>query len=1147
MMKSITTGALLLLFLQVSLPGQVNHNLFPNGDAENLLVNHVVMDQSHETRFRSRIETEDGDRLAYWELSEGAGISNESYSGKHAIELVQGKGEVTASVFSDFWRVKDADMPFGLPLAPGREITVSFWYKTSGLKGEKAFSALVKLGTIKDLPDREILMDIPASKAWARVTKKIRLDELKWGGEVTFSLSGDGKKSGRVWIDEVYMGQKLEGVNLVKNHSFEKETGEDVLPPGWRIPMEDQWVGWVGARYRKPKLVMDESVSGGKSLRADVVYAEGSGVAQKIQLNQQEIKPVVFEIWSKLNNTINSETYYGLTGENYANVTLFVYHQDGTMQEVSPTLSLDITDHDWDFRRFGFLAQKPVKEVMLQITLLGSEQTTSLWVDEVRVYEPGTTAEALARRGVEFPPRAIWSKWGDELASSAGINLKASNDSENLYLTLPVKQKNQEISIYLNPGTRSNFGNHFRYLYHVIKIDPDGQVYKGTTIEKQGYTADGEFMPAADLGIKKDTLEGGYRITIPFKVMEMEDVSFQPFGFNVKWKSPGREVYWSGKAASNREMGRLILSRAPGVRISSILFGERYFDEQDQSQDFVSHPQLYAGRNKAKISLVNEGAACQVEVEAGIEGEVLSNEHIQLETNETKEVEMGYEAGSGRITAFQVNLKVNGEKQTLRPFPVEVPAAVDIATDQEFYYPEEDSAYIEVHNRYRPVPQEGRLQVELNDLRNNRLIQQFSVSSDSTITTIPVDISRVGINPLPVQDHSVTVRYLDGNNKVLAEQTRRFGRINHTKRRPLPPIDKVSVDGTGRLIINDNFRFFPILPSNHIMDWDEAIDMGANSFKGQYYDYAGVDPYADREKAWEKNAYTIFIGPYKPATLDTFKLDPRSPELMSHPGVLGTYDHQFYYWNLTREWIDFRKEVERVMSKLESPRLVIWGHHDSSFLYDHDMPRWPNTAQLPVGYCYVKIMSRPGLAWRNTPFLTRTEEVLDAGRFKLAEVNQYFGIHYDEIVPEHFATLLSLRHDDWHGLRNESYLDVIYGANGLYHWIVGQKQQTQRLRGWFQEENYMWPVFVADDAKNRVEILPVNSQLDAMLKVWQGKYYLIVANRDQKSKRATIRIDGMKSMQVEKLFELPGDMSVKGGEITDGWEKFDVHVYQVSE
>ncbi|MCK5794601.1 MAG: hypothetical protein KAH12_07835, partial [Anaerolineales bacterium] len=519
----------------------------------------------------------------------------------------------------------------------------------------------------------------------------------------------------------------------------------------------------------------------------------------------------------------------------------------------------------------------------------------------MRAYELGSTPEALSARGVDFPPRSIWSKWGSDTASSAGSAIQVSNDEENIYLTLPERGNGQEISIYLNPNTRSNFDNHFRYLYHVIRIDAEGEVYKGTTIEKQGYTADGKFVPASDVGIESRKLANGYRITVPYEVLEMDGVSFQPFGFNVKWKSLGQEVFWSGRSANNMEMGRLVLSRAPGVRMAGISFGKRYDVEQVQIRDYVTHPQLYAGVNHAAITLVNEGPDCEVEIVAGIEGEEPAIKTVQLQHHESRQVTLEYQAGPKQLTRFNVSLAVNGEQQSLHPFPIQVPLAVEMVLDQDFYYPEEDSAWIELHNRYRPVPQQGELQVEVTNLRDNRVVQQFKVPLAEEITTIPVDISHIGINSLPVMDHAVTVRYLDEHQKILGEQTKRFGRINHTKRRPLPPIEKVRIDETGRLIINDDFRFFPVLTSNHIMDWDEAVDMGANVFKGTYSD----DPFGYRDKAWEKNAYTIFIGPSTPAALDTFKLDPES--LVVHPGVLGTYNRQFYYWNQTKEWIDFRK------------------------------------------------------------------------------------------------------------------------------------------------------------------------------------------------------------------------------------------------
>jgi len=1131
-------ASLIFFFSQNFALGQENSNLFSNGKVENVTGTLFVKDEA----YGSHIETDEAPIPSFWRLSDGAVLCKEGYLGGNAISMSRLEDKVTSTIFSESWDVEDTDIPFGLPLVPEEEITVSFRYRTTGLKGKKAFTAQIKLGVIKDLPTKELLLDLPVSKDWKLVTRKITLSELKWGCEIVFTLDGDKIIKGKVWIDDVYLGQQLEGVNLVKNHSFE-EWIPSMMPKDWQIPIEDQWVSWVGARYRKPVLDSDESLSGHRSLRADVVYADGSGVAQKVYLNQRKIKPIVVELWSKLNNEIISKTSYPLRQDTYSNLTVYVYHHDGTMQEVSPMLNLGLGDHDWDFRRFGFVPQKPVKEIILQVTVLGSEKTTSLWVDEVRVYEPGSDIEELMTRGVDFPPYSIWSKWGSDCPISNGKAIQVSNDDKNLYLTVSDVYNSKEISIYLNPNTQSAFINHFRYLFDVIKISPDGMVYKGTTVEKQGYTVDGEFRLAKEYDIKSRRSGADYFITVPFKALGMNGVSSQPFGFNVMWKKSEQKIFWNGYAANNTEMGRIILSKAPRVRIKSIQFGQRYNKEKGPLQDFISQPSLYAGLNQAVLMLTNEGADCQVDIVGGIADEQVVRKTVHLRSQEIKRVTLDYEAGLERLTAFNLILSVNGEQQINHSYPILVPPAIEMVLDQEFYYPEEDSAFIEIHNRYRSIPSDGKVQIEVTDLRDKKIIQTVSRKFTDKTSTIPLDIRHIRINPLPVQDYSVTVRYLDNDKKILGEKTKYFGRINHTKRRELPPIDKLRIDDQGRIIINDDFRFFPVLLSDHIMEWGSGIDMGANVYKSRYV--KDSTDFRDRDKAWEKNAYTLFIGPYTPEEFDQFKTETERESLIVHPGVLSTYNHQFYYWKLSNEWINFRKKIESFMSKLSSPRLVIWGHHDSSFLYDRELPKWPNDNNPPVGYCYVKIMGRPGSSWRNTPFQTRTEQILDPGRFKLAEVNYYVSGHYDEISPLNFVCNLSLRSDDWHGIRNESYLSIIYGADGLYHWIIMQDKKVQRLRGWLQEVNYMWPVFVADDAENKVEIFPNDSKLDARLKKWQDKYYLMVANRGETVQQASINIDGFEGMKVKKLFELSGDMSVDANIIQDKWKKYDVHVYEI--
>jgi hypothetical protein len=65
------------------------------------------------------------------------------------------------------------------------------------------------------------------------------------------------------------------------------------------------------------------------------------------------------------------------------------------------------------------------------------------------------------------------------------------------------------------------------------------------------------------------------------------------------------------------------------------------------------------------------------------------------------------------------------------------------------------------------------------------------------------------------------------------------------------------------------------------------------------------------------------------------------------------------------------------------------------------------------------------------------------------------------------------------------------------------------------------------------------------LKKWQGKYYLLTANRDESTQEAGIRINGFEEITVKKLFELPGELSVKNNVIQDVWGKFGTHVYEL--
>lgn len=1143
-MKKFFTLFLVMIFFSVNLVFSITSNvsLLPNGDAENILINDIQQLKGYKTI----IHPKGHGFLPYWTLSDKTMVTDKVYyKGQNSIEMTGGDKDVSAIIHSNFWQVKDPNMPFGLPLFPGKEIYISFYYKTSKIIGNQALEVKVKLGAVKGLPSQKKEFVLPPSEEWKHFQTSLTLSQMKWGAEIEFILPESFKKGKKVWIDNVSMHQNINGVNLAKNPSFERSVPSGDWTEGWDIPVEDQWVSWVGSDYREPIPDQGDAISGLQSLRCSVTYAEGSGISQEIQLRQKKVEPIILSIRSKLDNSIGNSPpgYWG--PENLANLTVFVYFKDGTMQEVSPTFSLGVSDHDWDYRRFGFLPLKPIEKINTRFTILGSEPTTSLWIDNFNVFENGATRKDLNNRGIELPPRILYSSWrGKENMDFQSTQV--SHDTEFLYISLPLKSSTDEIIVYLNPQIKSEFVNHRRYLYYAVKILSQENIQFGTVVEKQGYTRVGLFDKAKKFGIQAKKKNHSYLLSIPFKALHMIGPSFEPFGFNVVWKRKDKEHLWTGNAINNREMGRILFAKKPTVRVKSLLFGKRYFHEKDQSQDFVSHPQVYTGKNEGEIVLLNEGTqTVELGLTAGIRGKSPSKLELTLEPEKCRNVAFSYDAGLEKSTFFDLELNVNGKKSFCRSYPLLIPSSIDIVLDQEFYFPEEKEAVIEIHNRFRPILPDGKVHIEVRDLLENETVTEMKKAITKNVTNIHFDINNLRINPLPKQDYEVVVTYLDQKGKNLGSDRSVFGRINHTERRPLPPIKNLRVNEKGRLIINDNFRFFPIVPSVNIMEKDDAIKLGANIYRSRYS--KNSTPFKDRNWAWKKNVYTLTIGPGIPHKGDPNILDRFSEEaekLLVHPGFLSCYPKQFYYWKLPKKFIQYRKKVEKIIGNISSPRLVIWGHHDSSLLYDREFPDWP-TNNPPVGYCYTKIMGRPGSMWRNSPFLTKTERILNPHRFLLAEVNYYVSFHSDEVVPEQFPGYLSLRGDDWRGVKAESYLAVLYGADGLYHWICTQKHQIQRLRGWFQELNFMWPIFVADDAKEKVEVIPADSRIEARMKKWKGQYYLLTVNSGKKAIISEIKIPGFENMEVKKLFNVPGKITVKGNTIKDHWGKYGVYVYKI--
>ena len=1139
-MRIFVIGLICTLVLAISPSFGKSPNLLPNGGAENEYLNRITRQEGYSTRITAR----DTGVPNHWRLTPGASMSkNEKFSGYSSIHLQGGGKEVSATAYSDYWRVKDASMPFGLPLVPKKEVRLSFQYKTSSPFQAAVLSSTIRLGTIADLPSESKTLSLPGSPEWKRIETSITPEELRWGAEVTFAIDASAESSASVWIDDVHISQGLgDCLNLSHNGHFETLDPFSDWPAAWEPPIEDQWVSWVGKRYRPPQIDTSTAASGRRSLRATVTYADISGISQQVCLNQDTPRPIVIGICSKLDNSVvnGRPGYFG--PDNIPNLTLFVYHTDGTMQEVSPTFCLGESDHDWDYRRCGFLPQKPVDRIRVQVTLVGAEPTTSLWIDDFSVSELPIDGKRLPAAANCAPARSLPCIRG----TSANLDcdgVSAANDDLNLYLSIPKLSGFKETLLFLNARAASDVINHYRYLYHVIRISEDGSFAMGEVVEKIGHTAMGQFIEGTMAGLELSNRENAYILTVPFRVLAVEGVPDDPLGFNIQWKATNESLFWTGNAPSTEYLGWLIAAPTPGIRVRSLHFGNRYQEETNQSQDFVTHPQIYAGMNEAELCMVNDGDTVQVELVGGVRGLLPFKGTYQLLANETKTIRFPYDAGIGHTADFELSLSADGENVVRTSYPLIVPSAIETVLDQEYYFPEETEAKAEIHNRFHPLPDRTRISLRVHDLVSNTTAFQAEHWIGTTTSTLSFPIERLRVNELPVQDYSVEISAFKEDGSLLGSHSVPFGRINHTKRRPLPPIESIRVDDKGRIIINEDFRFFPIVPSVSVMDWDEAIHLGANINRTYYRSIGDSTALLEEvDETWDLGAYTLTIGP-GPNDVDDFERE--ADRLLPHPGFLACYAKQFYYWNRTEEDLQYRKLVERVVQDRDPQTLVIWGHHDSSFLYDLDLPK--ESIQSPlVGYCYVKIMGRPGSGWRNAPFLTRMEQVLDPHKFKLAEVNYYVSYHDDEIVPEHFKTYHSIRGDDWRGFRNESYLAVIYGANGLYHYICVQKGGLQRLRGWFQELNFMWPVFVADDAETPLAVFPANSMIEARLKEWNGKYYLLTANASEKPQHAVITLPKLNNMKVRKLFDRDGEMEVNADSIRDAWGETDAFVYEIS-
>ncbi|MCA9447216.1 MAG: hypothetical protein KC931_08865, partial [Candidatus Omnitrophica bacterium] len=790
-------GAFLLLTSIKGFAQESTQNLFPNGNAENEFVNKL----SDDSKYGSRIEASGTGVPTFWRFTSGVELTREvKHSGDVSLSMTGGDQAATATVLSDFWKVKDPTMPFGTPLIPDRQVRFSFFYKTTPNLDPNDFKATLKFGAIAGLPSVTHEISLPPRSDWRQVEETFMPEQLYWRAEVEFSLRGVAGGESQVWIDDVELTQDLPDLrNLVHNPSFETVDQESGLPSDWDPPVEDEWISWVGAQYRSPLLDSSSSSSGTRSMRASVTYADISGLSQVVHLDQEKPNPIIVGIRSKLDNSIGKGPpgYYG--PDNLANLILYVHHQDGTMQEVSPTFCLGESDHGWDYRRGAFLPEKPVDFIRLQITVVGTEPTTSLWIDDIELFELAEDSSRLPSVKLA-PPRTLVSDWG-ESPIALPDRITAANDDNHLFLSIPANEDSEEITVVLNPLSESPFPDHHRYLYPVIRLGRDGKAEIGKAVDKQGYVKFGLFNPCKEEGISSDISERRWTLSIPFRSIGLDQVSDLSLGLNVQWSGAGGERRWNGKGLDTVHLGRLILAQPPHLALQSVRFGNRWETMTDQSQDWVTHPPVYSGTNRATLTLYNPTARTEFELRAGIQGRPAFLRSIEIPTGETKEIAFDYYAGHGGMTEFEIDVRSGDESILSTSFPLVVPAPIEAVLSQEFYYDRETSASAEIHTRYSPLPKEGRLEISVIDQRNEETVYSVEASVAGATTAIELPLDRVRTNDVPVQDYLAVFRLMDSDGEEIGSVTAPFGRIHPTQRKPLPPIQTVEADERGMLVL----------------------------------------------------------------------------------------------------------------------------------------------------------------------------------------------------------------------------------------------------------------------------------------------------------------------------------------------------------
>lgn len=224
---------------------------------------------------------------------------------------------------------------------------------------------------------------------------------------------------GTAWFDDIVVDeQEPTEPNLLENAGFEKVTNE--YPNGWGLQKKFTWMGyytyyvwnnwWHFYSINRGTVSSSSAIlhSGNRSLKFTVLPGDEMCVdGPEIKINQTEPSPIEVGMWVKADKAKRYD--FKLIDENGN----YLYENNFL------TRGIDVPcgTYDWFYMRKHFQGDHPVKSIKLRIGARGfngkvindvgytpeENQVSTIWVDDVKITEKGSTPDALKVRGVNVP------------------------------------------------------------------------------------------------------------------------------------------------------------------------------------------------------------------------------------------------------------------------------------------------------------------------------------------------------------------------------------------------------------------------------------------------------------------------------------------------------------------------------------------------------------------------------------------------------------------------------------------------------------------------------------------------------------------------------------------------------------------------